>query len=173
MTQKTLFRLNEIMILLLLWWEYISVRQTTWNDISLLFYASVCWSTYQMSQKYKIDKLFDVSNHFFLNRLFSWEFSKWFFLQNQQEEWNKKICCSKKNFTVKTQVILFLNLKDIIERGGVSVMLNLYDSIYFQWLLFIFFFLHVMRWLFESIIFYWKSCTRIDHEKFQKMFFNP
>ena len=49
---------------------------------------------------------------------------------------------------------------------------QLYDSIYFQWLLFIFHFLHAMRWLFESKIFSWKSSTRIDRKKNQKIFKN-
>ena len=29
-----------------------------------------------------------------------------------------------------------------------------------------------MRWLFESIVFYWKSFTRINREKIQEMFKN-
>ena len=41
---------------------YITVRQTTRKDAAPSFYVSICRSTYQMSQKFKIDMLFDVSN---------------------------------------------------------------------------------------------------------------
>ena len=102
-----------------------AVRQTTQNHISPLFYVSICQSMYQMSQKCKIDTLFNVSNHFFLNWRFSWEFGKEIFSQNWKEEWSKEIHCSKKILLFKTQVISFLNLKHIIESIGVSVMLNL------------------------------------------------
>ena len=80
------------------WKQCQAVRQTTWNNVSLLFYVSIRRGTYRMSQKSKIDTSFDVSNHFFLNWLFSWEFDKEIFRQNWKEEWNKKFHRSKKNF---------------------------------------------------------------------------
>ena len=41
---------------------YITINQTTRKEASPSFYVSICRSTYQMSQKYKIDMLFGVSN---------------------------------------------------------------------------------------------------------------
>ena len=102
------------------------VRQTTRNNVSPSFYVSIRWSTYRMSQECKIDTSFDLSSHFFLNWLFSWEFRKEVFSQNWNEEWNKEIHRSKKISPFKTQVILFSNLKNIIESGEASVMLSLF-----------------------------------------------
>ena len=48
-----------------------------------------------------------------------------FFCKIDKKSEIKKFAVQKKNSPFKTQVILFLNLKDIIESGGVSVMLNL------------------------------------------------
>ena len=55
---------------------FLALRQTTPNDIPLLFYASIQHSMYQMSQKCKIEMSLDVTNCFFLNWLFSWGFDK-------------------------------------------------------------------------------------------------
>ena len=55
---------------------FLALRQTTPNDIPLLFYASIQRSMYQMSQKCKIEMSLDVSNWFFLNWLFSWGFDQ-------------------------------------------------------------------------------------------------
>ena len=65
---------------------HLSVRQTTQYNISPSFYVSIPWSTYQISQKCKTDTSFSISNHFFLNWLFSWEFGKEIFSQNWKEE---------------------------------------------------------------------------------------
>ena len=46
---------------------------------------------------------------------------------------------------------------------------NLNYSTFFSWLLFIFSFLHAVRWLFESVIFYWKSASRIYVVSYWKM----
>ena len=102
-----------------------TVRQTTWKEVSPLFYISIHQSMYQMSQKCKIDTSFDISNQFFLNWLFSWEFGKEFFSQNWKDEWNKEIHHSKKFSPFKTQVISFLNWKHTTASRGVSIMLNL------------------------------------------------
>ena len=118
-----------------LWWQPLTVhiklasylhtvRQTTQNDVSPSFYVLIRWSTYRMSQKCKTDTSFDVSNHFFLNWLSSWEFGKEIFskLERRLKQWNSSF---KKISQSKTQVISFLNLKHIIESRGVSVILNL------------------------------------------------
>ena len=109
-----------------------SGRQTTWNHISPLFFYD---STYRYTKahikwlkKCKIDTLFHISNQFFLNWLFSWEFGK--VSQNWKEEWNKEIHHSKKISLFKTQVITFLNLKRIVKSGGVSIMLNLFFYVF-------------------------------------------
>ena len=74
------------------------VRQTTRNNVSPSFYVSIRWSTCRMSEECKIDTSFDLSSHFFLNWLFSWEFGKEVFSQNWNEELNKEIHLSKKKF---------------------------------------------------------------------------
>ena len=81
---------------------------------SLSFYVSI--RTYQISQKCKIDTLFQVLNQFFVNWLFSWEFGKDIFSQNWKE--TKKFTIQKKKSPFKNQVISFLNLKDIISCYG-------------------------------------------------------
>ena len=96
-----------------------SVRQTTRNDVSPSIYVSIPRSTYRMSQKCKIDMSFDVSNQFFLSWLFSWEFGKEVYSPFK-----------KKNSPFITQVISFLNLKHVIESGGVSVMLILFFYVF-------------------------------------------
>ena len=105
--------------------DTITVGQTTQIDVSLSIYVLVGWSTYRMSWKCKIDTSFDLSNPFFLNWLSSWEFCKEIFSQNWKEDWNKEIHRWKRISPFKTQVISFLNLKHIIETGGMSLILNL------------------------------------------------
>ena len=56
--------------------------------------------------------------------------AKKFFSQNWKEEWKKEIHRSKKKLPLITQVISFLNLKHVIESGGVSVMLILFFYVF-------------------------------------------
>ena len=97
----------------------------TWKNVSSSFYVSIRQGRYRMSQKSKIDTSFDVSNHFFLNWLFSWEFGKEIFHKIGKKSETKNSLFKKELSRFKIQIISFLNLKHIMESGGVPVMLNL------------------------------------------------
>ena len=99
----------------------LAVRQTTRKDVSPSSYVSIRRTRIEWAKNTKIDASFDISNYFFLNWLFSWEFDKVFFSQNWKEEWNKETHRSKKISQFKTQVISFLNLKHTIEIDRRSV----------------------------------------------------
>ena len=79
----------------------VAVRQSTQKDVSPSLYVSIRWSTDRISQKCKIDTSFHVSNQFFLNWLFSWEFSKEIF------------------FIVYNSSYIIFKFKNTIESGGV------------------------------------------------------
>ena len=82
----------------------------------------------------------------------------------------KESQCLRKIYTA---IMKPLALKWILLQGPLTKMFNFsnnYVIVYIFSGYFSFYLLHTMRWLFESVIFYWKSSTRIDRDKFQKIF---
>ena len=77
----------------------------------------------QVSNESKMQNWYVVQR---IKPVFSWEFGKEFFftkLARRIKQRNSPL--KKENLPFKTQVISFLNLKHIIDSGGVPLMLNL------------------------------------------------
>ena len=83
------------------------VSQTIQSNIPSLFYMLICQNIYQMSQKWEIDTSFGISNHFFLNWLYSPEsLAKKFFHKIGKKSETKEFTIQKKISLFKTQVII-------------------------------------------------------------------